>query len=315
MTYKNRLICLLSIIGVLTLLYVLSFIFNYDMGSRRSSSYAWLDPKAAEKTTKIVISAEDQAPFEIIKKNDKWFTIYNNYEYPVRNARVEDLLSIFTKRSSWHVRSSSASSHERFGLGDNAFRITIYGEYGNILDILLGDDDIMGREAYFRKVGQNEVRQGDNSIKSFLSGSILSWYNLRLIPESEGGNIDMKSVQRLTVSTENETQIFTRRNRGWDIAGINVDNPDYSAIETHINFILNMEGEDFIGASEVSDFDFSKNRVTLEFGNGAVITISVTEPDEVNKRYAQVSNNNYSYVIPLWVSMRIFRNAESFEIK
>jgi len=315
MTYKKHLICLVSVIGVLLSLYIGSFIFNYDMGNKRSSSYSWLDSKAAEKITKITMSAEDQEPFELYKKEGKWFTLTNNYEYPVRSSRVDDFLSFLVKRSSWIMRSSSASSHERFGLGENASRITIFGEAGSILDILLGDDDIMGREAYFRKIGQNEVRQGDNSIKTFLTDSVTSWYNLRLIPESESGNIDIKDVQRLTVTTENGNQVFTRRNRGWDIAGINVENPDYSAIETFISFVLNMEGEDFSDPGLSAEMDFTKNRITVELGNAKIINIGITNPNEINKRFAQAGNGNYTYVIPLWVSVRIFRTAESFEIK
>lgn len=314
MTYKKRLICLLSITGVLALLYIGSFIFNYDKNSVRSSSYTWLDPKAAEKTTRIVITAEGQDPIDFIKKNDKWFSVTKGNEYPVRAVRVEDFLNILTTRSSWPVRSSSSSSYEGFGLGDDSPRITVYGEFGIILDIIIGYDDIMGKETYIRKAGQSEVRSGESGIKSFLSNSLTSWYNIRLIPESESGGVDASSVQRLTVYNDGETQIFTRNKRGWDISGITVENPDFAGIDSYIGNVVNMEGEDFLDSGSVSDYTYDHSRFVLELGNGRIITIRMSAPDEMNKRYAQVSNSSYTYIIPLWTTVRIFRKAENFQI-
>ena len=169
MTYKNRLICLLSLIGVLLLAYIGSFIFNYDWSNERSASYVWLDSKAAERTTKISVSSFGQE-FEITKRNSNWFIMYDGVEYPARQSRIDDFLRIFTTRSPWPVRASSSSSHEPLGLGDGACRVTVFGDYSVILDLLIGDDDIMGRESFFRKAGQNEVRSGDVSIRAYLSG-------------------------------------------------------------------------------------------------------------------------------------------------
>ena len=314
MTYKNHLICVLSIIGVLTLLYIGSYIFNYDMNSTRSSSYVWLDSKAAEKAARIVVSIEEETPIDFIKKNDKWFSVTDGNEYPVRESRIEDFLKFLTTRSPWPVRSNNASSHENFGIGDDSPRITIYGEFGVILDVIVGYDDLTGQETYISKVGQSEVRSGDSRIKSFFTSHLTTWYSLRLIPETESGNLDAGKVQRLTVYNDGETHVFTRRNRGWDIQGITVVNPDMQAVETYIGNVLNMEGEDFIDPVTAAGYSYEHSRFTLELGDGRIITIRISEPDEQNKRYAQVSGSNYTYVIPLWVTVRVFRNAESFEL-
>jgi len=314
MTYKQRLICLLSLITVLVLVYIGSFVFSYESGNTRSASYVWLDQNTAQRTNRITINNMWEE-FELSKNNDQWFIHYNDSEYPARQVRIEDFISVFTTRSSWPVRSTSASSHDRFGLDDKASRVTFYNDYSVLLDLFLGDDDIMGRETFIRKVGQNEVRSGDNSVDSYIYGPVTNWYNLRLIPESESGRIGLNNVQRLTVYNNEETQIFTRRNRVWDITGITVENPDMSSIDNFISFILNAEGEDFLDPSSAADITFDHSRFILEFDDGTVLNIRVSGPNEVNKRFAQVSNSNYTYVIPLWVSVRIFRSAESFEIQ
>ncbi|MCL2808764.1 MAG: hypothetical protein FWD24_01720 [Treponema sp.] len=316
MTYKNRLICLLSLIGVLLLAYIGSFIFNYDWSNERSASYVWLDSKAAERTTKISVSSFGQE-FEITKRNSNWFIMYDGVEYPARQSRIDDFLRIFTTRSPWPVRASSSSSHEPLGLGDGACRVTVFGDYSVILDLLIGDDDIMGRESFFRKAGQNEVRSGDVSIRAYLSGLITSWYNLRIIPESDGGFADVNNVQRLTVINGDDPDVvqrFTRANRRWDISGISVTSPDTSSIESYIDFILNAEGEDFLDPALAEDISFDYSRIVIEFGNGNIITIRISDFDEVHKRYARVSNSNHTFVIPLWVSFRLFRDADFFEL-
>ncbi|MCL2720058.1 MAG: DUF4340 domain-containing protein [Treponema sp.] len=315
MTYKNKLICLLSLIGVLVLSYIGSFIFDYNWDNARSATFVWLDSKIAQNTSKIVIKSFGQE-FEIEKINSQWYITFENNVYPARQSRIDDFLRIFTTRSQWPLRASSVSSHENFGLDQSACRVTIYGEHSVILDLLIGDDDFMGKESYFRKAGHNEVRSGDSSIRAYLTGAVTSWYNLRLIPESDGGFADLSNVQRLTVyggAAPDEVQRFTRNNRRWDVSGISVQSPDLSNIESYIDFVLNAEGEDFIDPASAAEISFDYARIVVEFGNGTVITIRISDYDEVHKRYARVSNSTYTYVIPLWASLRLLRNADFFE--
>jgi len=314
MTYKKRLIILLSLIGAMVLAYSLSVIFSYERSSARSSSYVWLDPKSAEKAGRILIDNTNEK-FELIKKENKWFVNYYGNEFPARSLRVEDFLSFFTKRAQWPVRSASASAHKRFGLDDNAARITIYGEYSVVLDVLLGDYDNTGSDAYFRKVGQNEVRSGDSSVYSYITGTLTGWYNLRLIPGSADGSVDSSSVQRVTVYNEEETQTFTRKGRAWEISGITVENPDVSAVENYVSFIINAEGEDFADSNLTSGYNFDNSRIVIEFGDAGVTTIRISGPDEFDKRYAKVGGGGLTYVIPLWVTARLFRDSSSFELQ
>jgi len=313
MTYKKNIICLLIMIAVLVSAYAGSFIFSYDRDNEKSASHLWLDPNTAGRVNRLVINT-GWDELEFLKKNNQWFIKHFNNEYPARSARMEDFISVFTTRASWPVRSSSSSAHERFGLNNGASRITFYNDYSALLDLLMGNDDVMGYEAYFRKAGQNEVRSGDSSIRSYLTGNVTSWYNLRLIPESEGGNVTINNIQRLTVINGEETQVFSRSNRRWEIiSGGSVSNPDVSKIEEYVNFVLNAEGEDFIDPAAASGMSFDHIRLILEFGNGNIIFIYISESDESNKRYASLSSSNYFYQLPLWVSLRLLRDAQSFE--
>jgi len=310
-TYKKKIICLSSLIAVLALLYTGSLVFNPERSNNKNASYTWLDPKLAGKVDRIVINLQEQK-IELLRKNNTWFALYNGSEYPARKARIEDFISIFATRSAWPVRASDASSHWKFGLeGETSSRLTIYGENSVYLDILFGDNDKTGREIYVRRFGNDEVRLGDNTFISYIDGTAASWYNLRFFPESEDGKISLQDVQRLSLYNEGETVIFTRTNRNWEVSGVN--NPDMKKIEDYISTVLNSEGDDFLDSVSSNDPELNHSRIVIEFGNGKISTIRVSKADEVNRRFAHVSGSNYIYAIPLWVSVRILKNAASFE--
>lgn len=313
MTYKNKLYFLIVLIAVLVLLYTGNLIFSSGFGSR-NASFAWLDSKTAERTSRIEINTFN-GTLELFKQNNMWFVKQNDNVYPARQIRVQDFINVLTERSSWPVRSSSASSHERFGLENNASRVTIYAETAVLLDILLGNDDYVNNETYLRLSGNNEVRSGSSNIKSYTNSSAASWYNLRLIPESEGGQIELNSVQRLSVHTPSGSQVFTRSNRGWQISGIDIANPDTHAIENYIRYVLNNEGDSFSDEISWDAPIFDNSRFVLEFGNGRVITIRLTDEDESGRRFANVTGSTHVYSIPSWSANRLFRDAESFELQ
>ena len=313
MTYKKRLIFLVSLIAVLAAFFAGSFIFNFETSNTRYASMLWLDSRLAAKADRITISAEDQS-FELVKKANLWFVQYKGSEYPARGLRVEDFIGLFTKRAAWPLRSSSASSHERFGLDtDTACRMTVYGENSVLLDLLAGYEDSTGQEIYVRRFAQNEVRSGDRLFVTYLTSPVSSWYNLRLIPESENGIVSVNNVQRLSVFNGETTQIFSRRNRGWTISGITVENPELNSIENYVSIVLNTEGDNFDDSISSNNPELGKNRITVELDDGSIITIRISDSDELGRRYAHVFGRDYIYSIPSWVSTRLFREPSSFE--
>jgi len=317
MTYKNRLIFLLSLIGVLALIYIANIIFTSNIIGSSSSFYTWLDSKAAPKISRIVVSAgssvEAGEDFELARRNNRWFVLHDGLEYPARQMRIDDLMSALTKRAEFPVRTSSVSSHNRFSVGEAASRAVFYGDFSVIMELLLGNDDVLKGETYYRKAGQNDVRSGASTIKTFLTGSPNAWYNLRLISESES----LENVQRVSVYFGNQTQIFSRKNRGWEIAGMDVTNPSVSNIENYLRSILNLEGDNFADISLRDDPMFANDRIVIEFGNASVVTIRLSEADESGRIYAYVSGtaagNELVYSIPPWSAGRIYKDASSFE--
>jgi hypothetical protein len=260
-----------------------------------------------------------------------WFVLDNDNVYPARQIRVQDFLNILTTRSAWPIRSSSASSHERFGLltptdsdqfslsYEQASRVTVYADDAVLLDLLLGADDIYRNETFFRRADQNDVRSGNSILRTYVNSHSGSWFNLRLVSGTDGMDIDISNVQRFSVYTPSETQIFSRRNRGWVVSGIEIENPDIPAIESYIRVVLNIEGDSFSNSISIDDPGFDYSRIELELGHGRTITIRLTMGDETGRIFAHVSGNgtirgDHIYSIPSWAANRLYREAENFEM-
>jgi hypothetical protein len=317
MAYKKKLILLSSITAALALVYVLSIVFEPERAGSRSAAYTWLDPKAADRVDRVVLSSGGETS-ELVRKNSEWFVAHNGREYPARRLRAEDFIGILTRRAPYPVRSTSPASHERLGLDEGAAsRITVSGALAAppLLDLLVGQSDNTGREVYLRRQGQNEVRSGENKFAPYLSGSRVSWYNLRLIPESEDGKLDVDGVQRLLVYTQDraEPQVFSRRNREWTFSGISVAEPDMGKVDAYVRGVLNAEGDDFSEAVSPEDSMFNDSRIVLELGNGGVKTIRLSPPDGNKRRFALVSGSDHVYSLAPWAAERLFKEAADFE--
>jgi hypothetical protein len=312
MTYKNRLISLVVIIGLLVFALIGNAIYNLDRGTA-SEIFAWLDVGAARNITRIALSTEWDE-FELIRRNELWLINHNGNEVPARQLRVADFLSILTTGASWPVRSSNVSSYEHFGLDDSASRVTVYGEHSVILELLIGKDDVMGLETYFLKTGQSDVRSGDNSIKAFMANAVTGWYNFRIIPESESGLLDSGTIQRFSVNNGEQTYVFTRNYMGWDISGIDISVPDVNNIENYIRTIINTEGDNFVYNISRDDPIFNHSRIVLEFGNGRILTIRISEPNNAGRRLVNITGREYIYSLPAWAGNRLFMDPSSFGI-
>ncbi|MDR2477903.1 MAG: DUF4340 domain-containing protein [Treponema sp.] len=318
MVYKKKITVLSLIIAALAIAYLFGWVFDPQRMGSRSAAFTWLDPKLTGQISKITINSSGEIK-DLVRKNNEWFVSYNGTDYPARRFRVEDFISVLTKRAPYPVQSSNAASHTRLGIADEAAsRITVSGGSGlPLLDLLLGQADITGQNIYLRRQGQNEVRSGEDTFTAYVNSARNSWYNLRLFPESETGKLDSGSVQRLSVyvpadgGTAAEPRVFTRSGTAWTFSGISVASPDMGKVDAYVSVILNTEGDDFGYSVNPNDPMFGDSRISLEFGDGSIKTIRLAPPGESGHCYAQVTGSSHVYSIPSWAVSRLF--SEDFE--
>jgi hypothetical protein len=335
MAYKTKVTILSAIIAGLALVYAGSLAFDPDRVSARDAAYAWLEAKNVPRVDGIELKSANGA-VALARKNAAWFVSVDGQDYPAKEQRVEDFLNLLSKKDSYPVRGVEAASHERLGLlEDDAARVTARGGATTFLDLLVGDTDASGNEAYLRKAGGNEARSGSLSISNYVSSTKTAWYNLRLFPETEKLTVD--GVQRVIVTlppaddaegdaSEDEsgepagasadvssappvTLTFARANGGWTVNGGEADAPK---VESYVRAILDAEGDDFApGVSAAASFN--EGRIVLELGDGTSRVISVGAKLDSNNRYASVSGSPYVYSLAGWVVERLFKAEPEFK--
>lgn len=340
MVYKTKVTILSVIVAGLAVVYAGSLMFDPDRVSARDAAYAWLEAKSVPRVDGIELKSANSV-VALVQKNAAWFVSVDGQDYPAKERRVEDLLNLLSKKDSYPVRGAEAASHERLGLlEDSAARITVRGGGTTLLDLLVGNTDASGAEAYLRKAGKNEARSGALSISNYVSSAKTAWYNLRLFPET--GNLTVDGVQRVIVTLPPAddaeggasgepadtadasaaaetgapaapvTLTFARANGGWTVNGQEADAPK---VESYVRAILDAEGDDFAtGETVAADYAaLNEGRIVLELGDGTSRVISVGAKLDLNKRDASVSGSPYVYSLAGWAVERLFKAESEFK--
>jgi hypothetical protein len=310
MTYNKKLTILSSLVGVLAIVYIGTLVFDPERMNTRDAAFAWLDAKSASQVSGIEIS-NSNGKINLIKKDGIWFVENDGREYPARDARVSDLISLLSKKDAYPVRGRESASFERLGLTeDKASRLIVRGENTVFLDMFVGNEAASG-QVYLRKNGLNEARGGSDSLNLYIAGSKISWYNLRLFPETEKLTADL--VQGINVALppldeERAIVTFARVEGGWTVDGESVDT---TRVESYVRSILDAEGEDF--AATPFPTDSAEGKIVIQLGNGTDRIINVSALSDVNKRNATVSSSGYVYTLSQWMLDRLFKSADDFK--
>ncbi|MCL2191353.1 MAG: hypothetical protein FWB79_05140 [Treponema sp.] len=324
MEYRKKVVVLSCVIASLTLVYVGAIAFDPVRRGARSDVYAWLDARDTYRIGGIAITLPHLDPFEaapetvvLSRSGESWYVMRDGRRYPARRTRVNDFIAELTRRAPYPVRATSAAAHARLSLTPGeAARVTVAGGIGlPLLDLLLGQSDLTGRNVYMRRADRNEVRAGEDRFSAYVWAGRGSWYNLMLFPDSEDGSPSVTDVVRLTVyppadeTGEAPPMVFTRVARTWDVT-FDLAAVNSMRVDTFVRDILLSAGDDF--ADPAIGVAFGDSRLVLEFGDGSVTTISFTEPDENNRRLASVSGTNWVYSVTGWMHQRLFPPAENF---
>ncbi|MDR1411029.1 MAG: DUF4340 domain-containing protein [Spirochaetaceae bacterium] len=336
-SFKQKLLIRASITLALALVLAATFIFSPDRVSGRQSAYAWMENRLAAEAGRVEIKGETE--INLVRRDNGWFVENSGKEYPAKPDMVEDLFNALTARGVYALRGNAASSHESLGLdGETASRITVSGGPGEaaFLDLLIGSSDATGREVYYRKAGQDEIRSGDNSIAAFLSYPLPSWYDLKIFPDS--GNLDTGQVYRLTLiapppggnneSGENDAGggapaplVILRAGEGWTVEGLEPGGTDMGRVETFIRQVLDTSADDYVPEMNAGEAVFNEGRILIEFSGLPARTIRLGPPlsfneedGSVTRRSAVRNDSPYVFALSSWNLTRLFRDRDYFKL-
>jgi hypothetical protein len=335
MRYRQKLRFLFCLAAALACVYVLTLLFDPERSGRPSDSYAWLDPRLRDSVDRIDFNGGQSGgrpgALSLLRRNGRWMVLRDGLVYPAREARVDELLDLLSRRGAYPRRSVSPGSYGILGLSETAAsRITLGGGAGlPLLDLLIGISDASGGSLYLRKAGGGEVRTGDGGLSAYIDNEVRSWYELRLFPGSGEGRVTADLVQRLTVlppaqTSEGTAMLISREGNRWRIdAGDRSPDPgglEKSRIDSYIRGILNTTGDDFVPPP----FPAGDPALILELGDGRVLSLYLGPPEggEDSRRawifglrngHPEAGAPGYGYVLAAWTLDRIFRSPEYFQ--
>jgi hypothetical protein len=306
MAYNKKILLLGSIAAGLALIYGLTLFFDPARINARNAAFTWLPAGARDEADRITITRGTQE-LELVLQNGKWFALLDDMAVPVKQGRVDDLFRILGTRGAFPRRGSSAVSHTELGLGDDAARLVIRGGAGlPLLDLLVGKDDSSGKEVFLRKNGENDFRSGDRLISSYVNGEKSAWYDLKLFEDT---SIDL--VQRVQVNfagSEGPVNYgIIRSGENWTFEG-DALSLNKEKVGTWIQGILEAQGEDFTSSVDIQN----SGRITLELGDGSVLSVQTGEAGEDGKTPALVSGKPYVFMLPQWTVSRLQRERSYF---
>ena len=302
MNFKKKVTILSILVAVLALSYILILFFDSDR--RRDPSFAWLDHPLIFLTDRIEVFGSNQ--LVVLRRiDDVWVLQEGGNDFPVRQERVEDLISALTRRDVYSVRTLSDEGRERLNLDEsNASRIRVSGGAGMpLLDLLIGIPDALGREVFLRSADSNEIHLGEDRFSLFTEAGATFWLDRRLLSPAS-----IADVQQIEVSPPNEDSYTIRRSgQGWIIPGSS-DFLDSSAVDSWLRGVLEAEADNF-GNEEPETIEAT---IALHLGDGQVKTILAGPIDEMNVRQVLVSDSSFVFLISEWTQNRLFRESSFF---
>ena len=308
--YNRKIAVLSGVVGALALLY--AGILVFDSEQARGPLFAWLEAKWVDQADRIELSGSE-GKVTLVRKSGLWFVSRDNRDYPAKQSRVGDLLSLLSTKGRYTIRGTEASSHERLGLTeDAASRVVIRSGVAPypLLDLLVGGTDSTGQEVYLRKSGDLDVRSGEDRLSGYVDSRPAGWLNLRLFSEAD---FNAEAIQRLTIEAPPNGEeaapsalVLSRHEGGW-ITG-SASAADTQQVETYIGAVLALEGEDFLPDEPVR----TEGRIHLELGNGQAVTLSVGGLLESKRRSAWVEGSPFKYILAEWALSRLFREGSYF---
>jgi hypothetical protein len=301
LTYKKKVLLLSSLVAVLALIYILTFVL--DPEKRSSAAFAWLDSSLFDMADGIELYGPEGMTV-LRRRNAVWFVSGDSGLFPAKQERVDDLFDLLSRKANYPVRSSSSEGIARLAMTEeSASRITVRGGAGlPLLDLLIGSADALGREVYLRRSPWNQIYSAEDNFSYFINLKTNSWYDLRMFTEAS-----VDSIQQVEVSFSEEAYIFRRSGRGWIIPG-KEDALDANRVEALLRRLLETEADSFaLSAPETIE-----GRITIQFGNGSTRSLEAGPLAENNNRNATVSGSSYFYVLSERTFDNLFRDSSYY---
>ena len=322
MTYRKKVKFLSAVIMCLTLIYVLSFVF--DQSRRQDRAFAWLDTNLHHLADRIEITGPDGSTTVLIRRHNVWVLGAFGNEFPVRQQRVQDLFAALSRRDTYTLRSTSLEARHNLGLSiGDASRILVRGGLGlPLLDLLIGIASPVGRELYMARADEREIYSGEDRFTIFTDSGPLFWLDFRLFGENRPGfpglietPVEISMVQQAAVffapaGEEAFSYTLIRSGGGWLLQGDENAGLINPRVEAWLRSVLEAEADDFAAREP----EYFEGQITLWLGDGTTRTVNLGPPEEGAPSYrsAVVPGSPLVHILSQGTISRLFRDSSDF---
>jgi hypothetical protein len=187
MTFRNRVITLGSLLGILIVLYVFGLTRMSDRGAEQ-------DPLVAQGSLESVTGIEVVAPegevLRLEQSDGAWQLQIGGQLYPARPERVESMLNALENLRRNRTVSQGTERHEQLGLtGEAATRLNLNRGTAPEISMLFGALAPQGGEVFVRYAGEDTAYAVDNALNFYFNQETGYWAELRLVRDVIPENI------------------------------------------------------------------------------------------------------------------------------
>ena len=179
MTFRNRVLSLSVLLGVLVALYVFGLV---RMSGRGAEQDPLLAQGALEAATGIEVADAEGNELRIEGGEGGWQLRLGGELYPARPERVDSMLNALENLRRNRTVSGSAERHEQLGLNpETATRLTVSRGTAPEISLLFGNLAPQGGEVFVRYAGEETAYAVDNALNFYFNQETGYWAELRLV--------------------------------------------------------------------------------------------------------------------------------------
>ncbi len=259
---------------------------------------------------------------ELLRREGRWFLFAWGREFPAQSGRVESLLAELSAPRRLEKVASGKESWGALGLDkDNAWKLTVKGPPGAqpvsagsagtiLVDLCFGFTDSSGDRVYLRRAGETSSWRGDSGIFRRLGRKAEDWLDLMLFDAAHAG-ADLQSLDVIPGGNGASSYSIARNGAEWkfrETAGGAL--PPLMGKETRraaaariVKSVLSLEALGFAGVgvdgAHPPQGGQAKpaGRLILRSGDGATISVDLTESSGSTPLEAAVSGRKWVYLL------------------
>ncbi len=271
MTFRNRVLSLSVLLGVLVALYV----FGLARLGTRAEQDPLLAQGALEAVTGIEVADAEGNELRIEGGEGAWQLRLGGELYPARPERVDSMLNALENLRRNRTVSESAERHEQLGLNpETATRLTVSRGTAPEISLLFGNLAPQGGEVFVRYAGEETAYAVDNALNFYFNQETGYWAELRLVRDVIPENIIEISVDADLALLDPAQPVSAdyRLTRGagdeWNLSPGPGGDLEESEVERVAGALANLQASDYLLDPPTGLFDEVQATVSFTTENG-----------------------------------------------